>query len=157
MVCRRPLRSAPGHRSRRAGDGARTERAGDHDGRSMGRRRGSREDTGVGRGRPAPARVLHSVRRGRPDARAVSRRSAVPGGAAADQLPGGLGRPALKVCSGGRIFVGTRRTPAAVIFTAYIGILLFFIIPPIWLALLVLPRGRMPAWLLKQGARLALL
>jgi 1-acyl-sn-glycerol-3-phosphate acyltransferase len=47
-------------------------------------------------------------------------------------------------------------TAICVLFTAYVAVLLLFIIPPIWAALLVLPCGRRPARLLRHGARLTL-
>jgi 1-acyl-sn-glycerol-3-phosphate acyltransferase len=37
-----------------------------------------------------------------------------------------------------------------------VGVLLLLVVPPVWAALLVLPRGRLPARLLRQSARLVI-
>ena len=42
------------------------------------------------------------------------------------------------------------------LFTAYVACVLLVIVPPIWVALLVQPRGRVPDRLVRRGARIAL-
>lgn len=54
---------------------------------------------------------------------------------------------------------GERRAKSAtgaLLFTAYVVSLLLVVIPPLWVALLVLPRGRLPARLLRRGARVVI-
>ncbi len=50
-----------------------------------------------------------------------------------------------------------KHAAGALLFTAYIAGLLLVIIPPLWMALLVLPRGRLPDRLLRRSARIAIL
>jgi 1-acyl-sn-glycerol-3-phosphate acyltransferase len=50
----------------------------------------------------------------------------------------------------------TKGTARALLFTAYVVSLLLVMIPPLWTALLILPRGRLPDRLLRRGARAVL-
>src|SRR5438093_968052 len=43
-----------------------------------------------------------------------------------------------------------------VLFSAYVALLLLIVIPPVWVALLVLPRGRLSARLVRAGVRLVI-
>ena len=48
------------------------------------------------------------------------------------------------------------RAFGSLLFTTYVAVLLLIVIPPVWVALLVLPRGRMPARLLRRSVRLVI-